>query len=196
MKPIRREEIRNLPGYERIRPDLRKRIIALRRERCIAAGDRISVVFENRETVLYQIQEKLRAERIVEDGAIQHELDTYNELLPKPQALAGTLFVELAASERIREELEEFIGLDRGEHVWFEVHETDRTVGRFAGGQGEEGRISSVHYVQFPFTRDGARAFRDLTLPAAFVVENPNYRVRVPIEGAIRRALAEDFSDL
>lgn len=195
MEPIHREEIRDLSAYERIRPEMRKRIITLRRERRVAAGDHISVVFENRETVLYQIQEMLRAERIVEEEAIRHELDTYNELLPKPQSLAGTLFVELTESDRIREELEAFVGLDRGEHVWFDVEGADRAVGRFAQGQSEEGRISSVQYVQFPFSREGVRAFRDFSLPAAFVVEHPNCKVRVPLEGSIRRALAEDFTE-
>lgn len=193
MEAIRREEIKDLTAYERMRPEFRKRIIALRRERRIAAGGRISVVFENRDTVLYQIQEMLRAERIVDEGAIQHELDTYNELLPKSRSLAGTLFIELTESERIREELEEFLGLDRGEHVWFELGGTERAPARFADGQSEEGRISSVHYVQFPFSSEGAAAFRDPALPVWFVVEHPNYRARVPVEGISRRSLLEDL---
>jgi hypothetical protein len=194
MEPIRREEIKDLTAYERIRPEFRKRVIALRRERRILAGDRISIVFECRETVLYQIQEMLRAERIVDEGAIQHELDTYNEILPKSRSLAGTLFIELAESERIREELEEFLGLDRGEHVWFDLGGTERAVGKFAEGQSEEGRISSVHYVQFPFSPEAAASFRDLASPAWFVVEHPSYHIRVQVDGAARRSLMEDFA--
>jgi hypothetical protein len=195
MEPIRREEIKDLTAYERTRAESRKRIITLRRQRRVSAGDRISVVFENRETVLYQIQEMLRAERIVDEDAIQHELDTYNELLPRPDSLAGTLFIELTESERIREELEEFLGLDRGEHVWFDLGGSERAIARFAEGQSEDGRISSVQYVQFPFTRQGIAAFRDSAIPVSFVVEHPNYRVRFPIDEATRRLLAEDFSN-
>jgi hypothetical protein len=116
MEPVRIEELKDLATYERMRPELRKRVIELRRDRRIAAGEKLSLVFENRETVLYQVQEMLRAERITANGAIQHELDTYNELLPRSDSLAGTLFIELAQSDRIREELEEFLGLDRGDH--------------------------------------------------------------------------------
>ncbi len=194
MEPIRREEIKEPAAYERIRPDLRKRIIALRRERRIAAGERISIVFENRETILYLIQEVIRAERIVEEGAIQHEIDAYNELLPRPDALAGSLYIELAEPDRIREELAGFVGLDRGEHVWFDLGGENRVVSKSLEGQSEEGRLSSVQRVQFPFTQAGIRLFQDLSHPLALVIDHPNYRVRVPIEGATRRSLAEDFA--
>jgi Protein of unknown function (DUF3501) len=194
MEPIRREEIEDLTAYERMRPEFRKKIIALRRDRRITAGDRLSIMFENRETVLYQIQEMLRAERIVDESAIRHELDTYNEILPKPQSLAGTLFIELTESDRIREELEEFLGLDRGEHVWFDLGPAGRAVARFSEGQSEDGRISSVQYVQFPFTPEGAAFFRDPSQPADLVVEHPNYRVRVAVEGVTRRSLAADLA--
>jgi hypothetical protein len=193
MQPIRRDEIKDLTGYERVRSELRKQVMEIKRTRRVLLGEKISIVFENRQTVLYQIQEMIRAERIVEEPAIAHEMETYNELLPKAQSLAGTLFLELTDARRIREELESFLGLDRGEHLWFDLGGAGKAYARFAEGQSEEGRISSVHYVQFPFANETAEAFANPMHPVQLVVEHPSYRASSPVDGALRRSLIEDL---
>jgi hypothetical protein len=195
MQPIRREEIKDLTAYERIRSALRKEIIDLKTLRRAQVGEKISIVFENRQTVLYQIQEMLRAERIVDEKAIAHEMETYNELLPKQRSLAGTLFLELNEPKSIREELDRFLGLDRGEHLWFDLGSAGRVLARFAEGQSEEGRISSVHYVQFPFTSEGKEVFVDSSRPVQLVVDHPGYSARCGIEGGLRRSLIHDLTE-
>jgi hypothetical protein len=195
MRPIRQDELKDLTAYERVRSDVRRALIELRAKRRIQAGPKISIAFENRETIQYQIQEMIRAERMVDPSAIAHELETYNELLPKGLGLAGTLFIELTDTGKIREELEAFMGLDREGCVWFDLGEAGRSIARFAEGQSDESRISSVHYVQFPFDPDQATAFRDLARPAALVVDHPSYAAHAPIEGMARQALAEDLEE-
>lgn len=193
MKPIGLEELKDLAEYERIRSDFRNRIIDLRNRRRIRAGEKVSIVFENRETVLYQIQEMIRAEKIVSPDGIAHELATYNAILPVDGSLAGTLFIEITDATNIRSELDAFIGLDRGEHVWFDLGPVGRVAARFAEGQSEEGRIAAVQYVQFPFSPAAGRAFCDLDHPVNFVVAHAGYRASVPVEGSTRRSLVEDF---
>ena len=95
MQPITRGEILSIAEYELIRPHFRSRIIADKKLRRLAVGDHISVVFENRDTVLYQIQEMVRTERITSEPAIAHELATYNDLIPASGQLSITLFVEI-----------------------------------------------------------------------------------------------------
>lgn len=195
MQPIRREEIKDLAGYERIRQAFRRETMDLKALRRAQIGEKVAIVFENRRTVLYQIQEMLRAERIVDEGAIAHELETYNELLPRHGSLAGTLFLELTDPKRIREDLERFLGLDRGEHLWFDLGPAGRVFARFAEGQSEEGRISSVHYVQFPFTKEAIEAFVQPSHPVQLVVDHPGYKAQCAVEGGLRRALVQDFAD-
>jgi len=137
----------------------------------------------------------LRTERVTDDTAILREIEMHNEMLPSPRSLAGTLFVELDEPGKIREHLEEFVGLDRGDHLWFELGEAGRVQARFTEGQGEEGRIASVHYVRFPFSEEAASAFRDLTHPVTLVMDHPSYQAKAVVEGATRRALAEDMQD-
>ena len=105
MKPIELAEVKDIAEYERIRPALRARVIALKNDRRIAVGPHITFLFENRETVLAQVQEMMRAERIVHEDKIQHELDTYNRLLPDDGELSATMFIEVTDPGRIRQEL-------------------------------------------------------------------------------------------
>jgi hypothetical protein len=195
MQPIRVEDIKEPTAYERVRSEIRRQVIELRTLRRLQLGGKFSVVFENRETVLYQVQEMLRAERITDEPTILRELETHNEMLPKPGCLAGTLFVELTEPRKIREALEELVGLNHGEHVWFDLGEAGRVLARFAEGQREEGRVASVHYVRFPFTREAAGAFRDLSHPVFLVAEHPSCRAKIKVEGATRRSLIEDLTE-
>lgn len=195
MRPIQMGDLKDLTAYEQVRAQVRRAMIDLRARRRLAVGPKISFVFENRDTVLYQVQEMIRAERIVDPAAITHELETYNELLPRGPGLAGTLFIEMTDASRIREDLEAFLGLDRHGNVWLDFGEFGKSVARFAEGQSEEGRIASVHYVQFPFTEEQTAAFRDPARPVQFVIDHEGYEVRVAIEGDSRQSLIEDFEE-
>src|SRR5262245_46695482 len=88
VKKIRFDEVKNLYEYEKVRDAIRREVIALKARRRVAVGDRLSLLFENRKTVLFQIQEMIRAERIVADDRVQDEIDVYNELIPGPGELS------------------------------------------------------------------------------------------------------------
>jgi hypothetical protein len=94
MKPLEFSEIRHIADYEAERKSWRPEVMALKDRRRIRLGEHMTFLFENRETVRYQIQEMMRIERIVEPEAIRHELDTYNELIPGPNELSASLLIE------------------------------------------------------------------------------------------------------
>ena len=96
MKKVKRDELLDLGAYEQIRERFRAAVIEEKRNRRFSVSDELSIVFENHTTVLFQIQEMLRTERITREAPIQHELETYNELIPAPGELSATLFVEIA----------------------------------------------------------------------------------------------------
>lgn len=196
MHPIRIEEVQDLTSYEKARTEVRTRAIRLRSERRVQAGPNLSLVFENRTTVLYQIQEMVRAERLVEPTAITHELETYNAILPGRNELAATLFIEVADPTQVRADLERFLGLDRGEHLWFELGTLTnavRVVAEFEQGHSEATRIAAVHYVRFRFGESAVAHFRDLTQPLVVVAEHPNYSYRGDVALLTRRSLIEDL---
>jgi hypothetical protein len=180
-------------AYERVREPMRERVIALKRARRVGVGAHLSFVFENRETVLFQIQEMCRVERITDGAKIQEELDVYNTLLPQPGVLSATLMIEIAEAAQIKPVLDRFIGLDRGPHVWIQVSREFAVPGRFEGGHSDEekGKISAVHFVRFAFPPDADRAFA--TAEAFLVVDHPAERARTRLSEETRAALLEDL---
>jgi len=193
MKKLTTDDVRNLYEYEKIRDDFRRRIIALKQHRRLPVGDKVSLVFENRETVRFQVQEMIRAERMVDEGRIQDEIDVYNQILPDSGELSATLFIEITTPADIKPELDRFQGVDRGDCVFFELGGRTRVYGRFEEGHSKEDKISAVHYVRFPFTRVEQDRFRDTTVTLDLVIDHPNYAARTSLTTEQREALAQDF---
>jgi hypothetical protein len=157
----------------------------------MAVGERVTLVFEDRETLRWQIQEMCRVEEIRDRSAVQREVDVYNELLPGEGELSATLFVEITDAERIRAELDRLIGID--EHVTLLIGD-ERVRARFDEKQMEEDRISAVQYIRFALTPDLAARFQDASVPASVAIDHPAYVREARIPGPVRTSLAAGLS--
>jgi Protein of unknown function (DUF3501) len=191
MRGVLREEVLDLVAYERIRPEFLERTIALKRLRRISVGDRLTFIFENRDTVLFQIQEILRAERAVKEEKILDEIAVYNELVPGANELSATLMIEIPETNRVRAELDRLIGID--EHVFLDVG-AESVRATFDPKQFESDRISAVQYVRFPLGPTLARKFSDRGVDVRLRIEHPNYREATPIKGDSRESLISDLA--
>src|SRR5215469_6484695 len=112
MKPIERGEVLGLADYETIRPHFRARVIEEKKRRRLSVGPRATALFENRDTVLLQIQEMLRTERITREAAILHEIETYNDFIPNDDELSCTLMIEIDDKDERERFLESARGLE------------------------------------------------------------------------------------
>jgi len=193
MRPIGAGEILNLYDYEKVRDARRQAVIALKAERRVAVGRYLSFVFENRDTVWFQIQEMVRAERLVDEAKIADEIAVYNSLLPRPGELAATMFIEIGEPDRIQPVLDALLGIDTRDYVRLHVG-PHVVVGVFEAGHSDEelGKLSAVHFVRFPLPPAARRAFAESEI--ALVVEHPNERGRTVLSAAARRRLAEDLA--
>jgi len=176
MQLLTASDITNLHEYELERHDFRQRVIGLKARRRVALGPLMTLVFENRDTVRFQVQEMLRVERIVRPEKVQHEIDTYNALLPGAGEVAATLFIEITDQSRIQEVLDRFIGLDEPGRVALRVG-ADRYPARFEPGQSREDRISAVHYIRFGLGAEGRQQLLS-GAEAALEVAHGEYRAR------------------
>jgi Protein of unknown function (DUF3501) len=191
VKPITPLEVLPVTTYDRVRPLLRPLCIAEKTRRRLAVGPHLTLMFENRQTVWYQIQEILRTERIFEDAAINAEVETYNELLPRPGELFATLLIEYAEPAERDAELARLVGLER--HLWI-VLNGHRLAARFDERQMSPDQISAVQFIAFPLGDDAGR-FAELAAAGkvAIEVDHPHLSQRVPIEGPLATALADDL---
>jgi len=164
-----------MADYERGRDAYRSRIIELKRRRRISLGSLMTLIFENRETLRFQVQEMLRVERITDPVKVQEELDVYNALLPAPGELSATLLIEITDEARMKEWLDRFMGLDHGEKLAI-VADGERVFGEFEGGRSHETKISAVHFVRFRPTASMQEVFADLRRPVVIRVNHNGLR--------------------
>ena len=185
-------DIADLRAYERERQEFRTHIIDLKSRRRVHVGPFVTFVFENRDTIRFQIQEMARAEKILSDEGIQTELDIYNKIVPDPGTLSATLFIELVTDDELREWLPKLVGIERS------------IVLRFAGSEvrcrpeaDHEAQLTrdeitaSVHYVYFEFTPEQVRAWG--TGPVELAVDHPAYQHSTTLS---EQTVAELASDL
>lgn len=191
------DDISDLRAYERERDEFRARIIALKKVRRIGVGPLLTLVFENRDTIRFQIQEMARAERMLSDEQIQTELDTYNPLIPEPGRLAATLFIELTSKAELMEWLPRLVGIEQaielrigeGEDAIVvpclvdERHQTQLT---------REEITAAVHYVHFALSAAEIDAFR--RAPVTVAAAHPAYTHAAPLAESSKKSLLADLS--
>lgn len=192
MRPIDRNEILPIGDYEQVRDHFRARVIHEKRPRRVKIGDHLSAVFENRDSVLLQIQEMLRTERISSEPAIKHEIETYNALIPGENELSVTLFVEIPERELRDRMLIELAGLER--HVGIDVN-GERLMATSEPRPGAvDDRTTAVHYLKIPLSEAAAGMLKQRRAAASLVVTHPRYEARADLSEATLAKLAEDLS--
>ncbi|MCA9513929.1 MAG: DUF3501 family protein [Myxococcales bacterium] len=147
MRKVQRQDIVDYVTYEERRPALRERVMAVKSARRVHAGDELTFLFENHETVAYQVQEMMRAERIVREADIQHEIDTYNELIGGDGELGFTLLIEIPDPVERKDKLARWKPLV--DHVFAELPGGRRVHARYDRRQIADDKLSSVHYMVF-----------------------------------------------
>ena len=190
MRKVAIDDIVGLRRYETIRQDLRRRIIELKQKRRISLGDRLSLVFENRPTVIFQIQEILRVENISDLDKIRQEIATYNQLIPDSGELSATLFLEIEDQTHLREELLKFQGIEDAISLRIAAYQLQA---RFEPRRSKENKIRAVHYIRFRFDDQELEAFVSGTR-TELVVDHRNYQAAVVLQPETQRSLVEDLT--
>jgi hypothetical protein len=192
MKKLTRNDLLPLERYAAERKDFRAKVLAHKQNRHLPLGANAALLFEDRTTVQYQVQEMLRIERIFEPDAIQEELDAYNPLIPDGGNLKATLMFEYPDPAVRAERLNQ---LGEIEHrVYAEVAGQPRIFAHADEdlGRSTEQKTSAVHFLRFEFPEPAISALRGgATL--AFGIDDPRLPVHADVEGATRQALLADF---
>jgi hypothetical protein len=187
------DDVLDLRSYERVRGDYRARVIAMKKNRRVALGPIMTLVFECLDTVRFQVQEMARVEKIISDEAIQTELDIYNRLLPAPGELSATLLIELTTEADLREWLPKLVGIETqlgvamDHDVVLSVPEADH-----AAALSRDEITPAVHYLRFPFGEGQVEAFGTAS-EVALVSEHPAYPARAELTPAVRAELLGDL---
>jgi hypothetical protein len=191
MRRVALEDLAGPSRYAEIRDEFRRRIIALKRDRRIAVGDRVTLVFENFDTILFQTQEMLHAERITDLDRVREELEVYNELLPAENELSATMLIEITDQPDIAAVLQRLIGID--EHLSMHVGDASFAA-RFEPGRSTAEKLSAVQYVRFALDEPAVQAFVSGKVPIEIRIDHPNYEARTTLTPGQRASLAGDLA--
>ena len=194
MKQLSADKMLNIIEYEKVRTEYRKDIIEYKKHRRIKIGPNLAIVFENERTLSFQIQEIMRAERIVHDEKIQEEIDIYNSIMPPKNGLSATLFIEVIQEDQIKPVLNQFIGLTTGKTIFLDF-DAEKVFAQFEQGREEEDKISSVHYLQFKLDSSQVEKLADHNSELKIGIEYNKYSYLVELSNHTKDSLYEDVND-
>lgn len=193
MNGIARDSLLSLEDYARQRPEFRSRVIAHKKERTLAIGDHITLLFEDELTIRYQIQEMLRIERIYEESGICGELDAYNPLVPDGRNWKATMLIEFPDEADRRHWLSRLLGIE--DRVWVRVEGFYRVFAIADEDMDRENEVktSAVHFLRFELSSEMVAALKK-GANLAIGVEHSAYAAEIdPVPETIRTSLCGDL---
>ena len=186
-------DIADVRAYARDRDEFRARVMEVKRRRRLSFGTIITLMFENRDTMLLQIQEMARVEKLTTDADIQVELDTYNPMIPEPGQLCATVFLELTSDDQMREWLPKLVRIERSFAIVLPNGDRVRSITEeaHAGQLTREEMTAAVHYIRFEFTPQQVEAFA--MGPVRIDIEHPDYLEAVQLTESTHAELLTDL---
>ncbi|MCD6681693.1 MAG: DUF3501 family protein [Burkholderiaceae bacterium] len=194
MAKLTRDSLLTLEAYARARADMRSKVLEHKKNRKVPLGAHVTLLFEDEQTVRYQVQEMLRIERIFEDEGIQHELDAYNPLIPDGTNLKATMLIEYEDVEQRRRELARLVGIE--DRVWVRVDGGEKVyaIADEDLDRSTEEKTSAVHFLRFELDPTTIAALKAGAALGAGV-DHQNYPAQAePLPDAVRDSLAADLA--
>ena len=193
MEKLKHSDLYTLEEYDKKRGEIRAQTMQHKKSRVVHLGEHLSLYFEDRQTILYQIQEMLRIEKIFTADGIAEELATYNPLIPDGGNWKATMMIEYKDPEERVIRLRELVGIERSLYVRIDDLEKVYPIANEDLTRETEDKTSAVHFLRFELTREMIDATKgDANI--RFNVEHPNYKATFLANNEIRNSLVNDLN--
>ncbi|MGH8234811.1 MAG: DUF3501 family protein [Rhodanobacteraceae bacterium] len=192
MKPLTQSDLLSLEAYTKQRADFRTRVLEHKRNRKVRVGEHVTLLFEDRLTIQYQVQEMLRTEKIFESEGIAEELGAYNPLVPDGRNLKCTMLIEYDDAEERKRELLRLRNIEHDVQLVVEGHAPVTAVADEDLPRSNDEKTAAVHFLRFELDGPMAADFKRCT-GASFRIEHPNYKAEVRLTDAQQKALTADL---
>jgi len=192
MEQLKKSDLYSLEKYATLRDDFRAEVMAHKKLRYIQLGENLRLLFEDRMTMQYQVQEMLRIEKIFEADGINDELEAYNPLIPDGENLKAVMMIEFSDVDERKDALAKLIGVER--ETWLQVDDFDKVypISNEDLERETDEKTSSVHFMRFEFTPEMISALQNGAGMKAGV-DHTDYHHQVIIEDAVLQSLVGDF---
>jgi hypothetical protein len=191
MELLTPREILDKTEYEKGRPEMRRRMMVIKEKRRVLVGDHCVVHFENRDTMLYQVHEMLRAEDSWNrEGAVGQEIEAYNPIIPQKNELSATLMFEHETPEERAVYLPRLAGIDR--YVFLHVGTAPWLLAEFDRGQIDERKVSSVQYIKWRLPEGNVDLLQTEGTVLRLVINHPAYQAQAVLSESTRSEIMND----
>jgi len=193
MEKLTCDQLMTLEAYAKARNTFRDEVMTHKKQRKVHLGEHVTLLFEDRLTMQYQVQEMLRLERMFEQELIQEELDVYNPLIPDGSNWKATMMIEYPNVEERQRKLAEMTGIE--DRVWVKVEgfEPVFAIADEDLDRSTEQKTSAVHFMRFELTPDMSHALKQ-EARLCMGVDHPAYRSTLdPVPAEIRASLLHDL---
>ncbi len=192
MSKLQRSELYTLEKYAEIRNEFRKKIIAHKENRRVEIGQHLLLLFEDKLTMQYQIQEILKAEKIFEAEGIEEELEAYNPLIPDGSNWKATMMIQYDDIEERRKMLGELVGIEDVTYMQVEGFDKVFPIADEDLSRDDEHKTSAVHFLRFELTPDMISAAKQGN-PVYAGAEHEKYSHTTKLADHTRTSLVSDF---
>ena len=193
MDKLTRDDLFTLEAYEKHRPEFRARVMEHKQHRRLNLGDHVMLIFEDRLTMHYQVQEMLRAERIFTEDGIEEELGAYNPLIPDGSNWKATMMIEYPNPAERKAALERLLGIE--DRVWAEAGDAQRVyaIADEDLERSTEVKTSSVHFLRFELPAGAVAALKN-GASLRFGIDHPRYECEQAVPSATCESLIADLA--
>jgi len=198
MEKLTLRDVIPLSTYQGIRDEFRKKMIHVKNERRMDLDKKFTFLFENRDTVLLQVQEMIWIEKVTDEGEIQQLLDAYNDLVPSENELRATLFINLDAlghealdRSKVKSELDQYLGIENS--VFLQLG-AESVKAEFEPGRTTADIISTVQYLKFKLLPRHVDWVKDASKELLLRIDHPNVKLSAQIAGPTRQSLMRDLT--
>ena len=192
MEQLKRADLYSLENYAVIRDEFRAEVMAHKKLRHLQLGENLRLLFEDRKTMQYQVQEMLRIEKIFDAEGIEDELGAYNPLIPDGHNLKAVMMIEFSDVEERKGALAKLIGIER--KTWIQVKGFEKVfpISNEDLERETDEKTSSVHFMRFEFTPEMVSALKDGAEMKAGV-DHAEYQYEMVVDDSVRQSLIGDF---
>ncbi len=193
MKNIAREDLMSLEAYAQHRAEYRREVLDHKKDRSLQLGKAVTLLFEDKKTIQYQIQEMLRIEKIFESEGIDEELSAYNPLIPDGDNWKATMLIEYPDPVERKEALKRLVNIEN--QIWVQIGENEKiyAISDEDLDRTRDDKTSSVHFLRFQLSREITKAIKEET-PIIFGIDHPEYNYDSgEISGGFRKSIMNDL---
>lgn len=193
-KTITRLDLLPLNTYRQGRDEYIQKMISYKNKRRVKLSQNISILFENHQTILFQIQELVNSEDLTNPNELDEYIDIYSGMLPNVNELSATLFIELDNQEQLADLLIKLKGIEH--HLTLFVDD-EPVKAVFEEDHNEREFTTSVHYVKFPLTTTAKHLLLNKSedsITLSLRLDHPELLEKVTLTPACIKSLKADLT--